>query len=128
MKLVYYTTKTKNTEKLVKKIDGYDIISIGSDTIISEPYILFTGTYARNDGTGAVHPVVIKFLNKNHNLIKGVVSTGNRNFGKYFAYAADIISQKCKVPIVHKAEFFGTTEDINIIKEKLKKIEDEEYQ
>lgn len=119
--IVYFSTKTGNTKRFVDKL-GYESVAITPDLVIDKPYVLVVGTYARNDGSGAVAPQVIKFLNNNRRHIKGVVAGGNRNFGKHFAYAGDVISEKCKTDIIHKFELFGTEQDVEITKEKIKGI------
>lgn len=82
--------------------------------IIEEPYILVCPTFAGDDGSGAVPKQVIHFLNmaNNRSLIRGVIASGNRNFGKYYGYAGKVISQKCNVPFLYKFELMGTKEDI----------------
>lgn len=120
--IVYFSTKTGNTKRFVEKIKNTDSICIQPNLIINKPFVLFTATYAKNDGSGAVHPSVIKFLNNNKNNIIAVVGGGNRNFGEHFAYAADIISYKCNIPILHKFELFGNDEDVEFIEYNMSKL------
>ena len=119
--IVYFSTKTGNTKKFVEKL-GCESVALTSDMIVSKPFILAVGTYAKNDGSGAVHPTVIEFLKKNRHLMEGVVAGGNRNFGRHFAYAADVISVKCGTDIIHKFELFGNESDVDIVKDKMGKI------
>ena len=110
--IVYFSSKTGNTRRFVEKLGFENSVAITPNLIVNEPFILVTGTYARNDGTGAVHPSVIKFLNNNKDHIKGVVAGGNRNFGHHFAFAGDVISYKCKVELLYKFELFGNDTDV----------------
>lgn len=91
---------------------------------ITEPYVLISPTYADDDGSKAVPKQVIRFLNdpNNRNLMQGVISSGNRNFGEMFAYAGTVISKKCKVPFLYKFELSGTPEDIVNVRAGIKKL------
>lgn len=110
MNICYYSSKTSNTEKFVETL-GYDSQRIIKGLEVNEPFVLFVPTYARADGTGAVHKTVIDFLKINRHLIRGVVGAGNRNFGNLFAYSADVVSARCKVPLLYKFELRGTDTD-----------------
>jgi protein involved in ribonucleotide reduction len=122
MQLYYQSSKTRNTERFVKKLDVPESFRISKGLITTDRFVLVLPTYARNDGTGAVHKSVVDFINLNHDRLIGVIGGGHRNFGRYFAAAANIISKKCKVPILHKFELFGTDEDVYITQEKLKEL------
>lgn len=81
---------------------------------VSEPYVLVVPTYGGGRGTSAVPKQVIKFLNdpENRQWIRGVVATGNTNFGAAYCLAGDIISDKCEVPVLYRLEILGTDEDV----------------
>jgi protein involved in ribonucleotide reduction len=81
---------------------------------ISSPYILFIPTYAANDGRGAIPKSIVKFLNNQNNrtLLKGIVASGNKNFGSNFCLAGDLISNKCDVPVLYRYELRGTQHDV----------------
>jgi protein involved in ribonucleotide reduction len=51
--------------------------------------------------------------------LRGVIGTGNTNFGEHYCKAAEMISRKTGVPIIARVEIFGTNEDVNKIKERL---------
>lgn len=88
---------------------------------VDEPYVLITPTYGGGNQHGAVPRPVIKFLNdeKNRSFIRGVIAGGNTNFGKYYCWAGDIISAKCKVPFMYKFELLGTPTDVDVVKKGL---------
>jgi len=71
-------------------------------------------TYGGGREGGAVPKQVIKFLNEESNraLIRGVIASGNTNFGSTYCLAGKIVSQKCVVPLVHCFEILGTSEDV----------------
>ena len=120
--LVYFSSVSGNTARFIEKL-GLPAIRIpvhGSETpTIDEPYVLVTPTYGggrgRGEEKGAVPKQVIRFLNeeRNRQLIRGVISAGNTNFGESFGLAGDIISRKCNVPHLYRLELFGTPEDID---------------
>lgn len=92
--------------------------------VATEPFILITPTYGGGVDKGAVPKQVIKFLNNplNRELLKGVISTGNTNFGTAYCLAGDIISAKCKVPHLYRLEILGTSEDVTNVKEILEEV------
>lgn len=57
-------------------------------------------------------------LNDTHNraLIRGVIASGNRNFGDAYGRAGDVISQKCGVPWLYRFELMGTQSDIDNVR------------
>lgn len=89
---------------------------------ISEPFILMTPTYADGEGKGAVPKQVIRFLNdeKTRGFLRGVIASGNRNFGRFYAHAGEVISKKCQVPYLYRFELMGTEEDVKIVKDRMK--------
>ena len=84
------------------------------DITADEPFILFTPTYGGGGHGGEVPKQVIRFLNvpANRELLRGVVSFGNTNFGSSYCVAGDIIARKCEVPHLARVELFGTPEDV----------------
>ena len=125
--IVYFSTKSENTKRFVERFDipnaRIPLNKEQEELIIDQPFVLVTPTYGGGYQKGAVPSQVIKFLNneQNRQFIKGVISTGNTNFGNGFCLAGSIISEKCKVPNIASIELFGTKEDAelltNIIKE-----------
>jgi protein involved in ribonucleotide reduction len=49
-------------------------------------------------------------------LIRGVIASGNRNFGEAYGRAGDVISQKCDVPYLYRFELMGTQDIENVRK------------
>jgi protein involved in ribonucleotide reduction len=81
-------------------------------------------TYADDDGSKAVPKQIIRFLNNvsNREMLRGVIGTGNRNFGHLFGYAANVIARKCDVPILYKFELSGTETDVENVRQGLEKL------
>jgi protein involved in ribonucleotide reduction len=89
--------------------------------VMTEPFVLVAPTYGRPNGSGAVPPQVVKFLNEetNRRLLRGVLGAGNTNFGPDFCLAADKIAAKCGVPVLYKFELMGTPEDVRKVNQGL---------
>ncbi|WP_231916165.1 class Ib ribonucleoside-diphosphate reductase assembly flavoprotein NrdI [Microbacterium karelineae] len=116
--IVYFSSVSGNTERLVEKL-GMRAVRIPlhrrEDPLeVNEPFVLVTPTYGGGNGEGAVPKQVIRFLNdeRNRRWIRGVISTGNTNFGDAYCIAGDIISRKCRVPHLDRVELFGTPDDV----------------
>ncbi len=91
---------------------GRPATRILGETRVSEPYVLITPSYSDGEGRGAVAKPVIRFLNEHKGLIRGVIGSGNRNFGEHYALAAKIVAAKCNVPLLYTFELAGTDEDV----------------
>ena len=80
---------------------------------VDEPYILVVPTYGGGVAKKAVPVQVKKFLNgaANRAGIRGVIASGNTNFGEAFCMAGDMVAAKCKVPFMYYFELMGTQTD-----------------
>ena len=124
--LVYYSNYSENTKRFVEKVTDNGIripvrASDARDFCVARDYILVVPTY----GGGAEGPAIPKpvrvFLNNpaNRDLLRGVIGTGNTNFGEHYCKAADMISAKTGVPIIARVEITGTPEDVELVKKRL---------
>ena len=130
MDIVYFSSVSGQTHKFVGKLDGYTAYRLplrktDPEVHVSAPYVLVTPTYGAGRGHKSVPPQVIQFLNDstNRSLLRGVVAGGNRNYGAYFGHAADVISEKCEVPILGKFEITGFPGDAETIMNRIENIE-----
>ncbi len=123
-RIVYFSSVSENTHRFVQRLglpatriplhweDGFQV---------DDEYVLIVPTYGGGTVKGAVPKQVVKFLNAPHNraLIRGVISSGNTNFGTGYCIAGDIISSKCQVPYLYRYELLGTAEDVDRVREGL---------
>lgn len=85
---------------------------------VDESYILIVPSYGGGGTAGAVPRQVIRFLNDEHNraLLRGVIASGNRNFGEAYGRAGDVIARKYGVPWLYRFELMGTQSDIENVR------------
>lgn len=121
MDVVYFSNPvSNNTHRFVQKlkVTSHRIPFSKKDEPLHvvEPYVLILPTYGAGSDQGSVPQAVIRFLNyeDNRNLLRGVVGAGNTNFGRSFTKAADIVAQKCGVPVLHRFEILGTEKDVSL--------------
>ena len=116
--VVYFSSATGNTKRFVEKLgfpnSRIPLLPTEAPLLMKEPYVLIVPTYGGGNIKGAVPKQVIKFLNdeQNRSLLRGVIASGNTNFGKAYAIAGDIIAQKTGVPFMYKFELLGTPSDV----------------
>lgn len=126
--LVYFSTKSENTHRFVQKLGVRALrlplqASEAADMRLDEPYVLLTPTYGGGGVKGAVPRPVIEFLNQPGNRagIRGVMASGNTNFGEAFCLAGKIVAQKCNVPYLYSFELLGTEDDVLKVRKGLAK-------
>ncbi|WP_188702179.1 class Ib ribonucleoside-diphosphate reductase assembly flavoprotein NrdI [Microbacterium nanhaiense] len=125
--IVYFSSVSGNTERFVEKLgmraQRIPLYKRDDALEVNEPFVLISPTYGGGNGEGAVPKQVIRFLNDegNRRWIRGVISTGNTNFGDAYCIGGDIISRKCKVPHLDRVELFGTPEDVSRVTRGLEK-------
>lgn len=109
---LYYESKTGNVDRFINKvtqITGWKATRIQEDTVAVDHGHLITYTI----NFGKVPEKTLNFMNKYTHLIDSVSSSGNRNWGRNFAVAADKLSEEFDKPLAFKFELSGTLVDIN---------------
>jgi protein involved in ribonucleotide reduction len=111
--MIVYASRTGNVRYIVDKLDlpNSEIIE---GLVVQSPYFLFTYT----DGLGDIPKKVEEFLSVKDNQVnlKGIIVSGNINFGDSFCKPAELISKKFNVPIIRKIDLRGTNDDIQEIR------------
>ena len=127
--IIYFSNYSGNTKRFVEKLDIHATrIPIAWDadnpTIANNRYVLFVPTYGGGSESSAIPRQVRYFLNipANRDLLVGVVGLGNTNFGEHYCKAAEMISRKTGTPIIARVEIFGTSEDVQTVKDRLEKL------
>lgn len=125
--LVYFSSASENTSRFITNC-ALDELGINVYRIplraneppleVREPYVIVVPTYGGGNAAKAVPPQVKRFLNshENRSFIRGVIASGNTNFGEAFCAAGDIIAAKCKVPFMYYFELMGTQEDVQKVR------------
>ena len=122
---MYFSSTSENTHRFVGKL-GFRSARIPlrpkeAPLAVDEEYVLLVPTYGGGSVKGAVPKQVIKFLNDSHNrsLCRGVIASGNTNFGEAYCLAGDIIASKLGVPFLYRYELLGTPTDVVRVQEGL---------
>lgn len=131
--IIYFSNVSENTKRFVEKLDkNANRIPLKWDDanpfLAKEEYVLVVPTYGGGNGQHAIPKAVRKFLNirENRDNLRGVIGTGNTNFGEHYCKAAEMISAKTGVPLIARVELLGTEEDVNKITERLRLLYDNE--
>lgn len=127
--IVYFSKQSENTHRFVQKL-GLSATRIpltweGDEPFtVAKPYVLVVPTYGGNKEDKQIPEQVVDFLNLkvNRDLLKGVIGTGNTNFGETYCRAAELICAKTGVPLVYRVELLGTPNDIEETLERLEKL------
>ncbi|MEK4705790.1 class Ib ribonucleoside-diphosphate reductase assembly flavoprotein NrdI [Bacillus sp. FSL H8-0512] len=125
--LITYDSMTGNVQRFVYKITNnnyFNVKKITEDTMITEPFIHITYTI----GFGEVPKLTQIFIHNNKEKLRGICSSGNRNWGNNFGLAANKIASQYNVPILLKFELAGTDSDVAKFLQEVKFIDNQHKQ
>ena len=111
MRYIYYDSKTGNVERFINKLrplKSWVFIKVNDDVIAENKGHLVTFT----TNFGEIPLNTQNFIEKNKDKLLSVSSSGNMNWGKLYALAADKISEKYNIPVLLKFELSGLNYDI----------------
>lgn len=128
---MYFSSASGNTARFVEgcrfDADGINVYRIplkagDAPLLVDEPFVLVVPTYGGGVIEKAVPIQVKRFLNdqRNRRWIRGVIASGNTNFGEAYGVAGDIIAAKCHVPLLYRFELMGTSEDRQTVRNGLR--------
>ncbi len=117
MKLIYYSI-TGNTKKIARKIADYKYEEITPNLIVDEDFVIITSS----TGFGLPQDEVKEFLENNRVHLKGVIGSGNRNWGRNFCKGSKRIAEHFNVPYLYSVELAGNTYDIARSKKKIEEL------
>ncbi|WP_422614359.1 class Ib ribonucleoside-diphosphate reductase assembly flavoprotein NrdI [Bifidobacterium thermophilum] len=129
--VVYFSSASENTARFIANCRlpevGLNVYRIplrpkDAPLVVNEPFVIVVPTYGGGDISKALPPQVRRFLNDrgNRSLLRGVIASGNTNFGDAFCAAGDVIAAKCHVPFLYSFELTGTPEDMRKVREGLR--------
>ncbi|ATZ18885.1 ribonucleotide reductase [Williamsoniiplasma somnilux] len=117
--VVYFSSTSNNTHRFIQKLNFTNFripCEIEEEISVNQDYVIVCPTYSGGGEltSGAVPKQVIKFLNNENNrkYCRGVIASGNTNFGDTFAIAGPILSKKLNVPLLYQFELLGTNQDV----------------
>lgn len=124
--IVYFSSTSGFTHTFIEKLGqpALRIPLLTSDVdnfTIDEDCVLISPTYAtmKRDGIprGFVPRQVVRFLGNEQNRckVRGVIGTGNLQFGEDYARSGDSISAKLEIPMLYRFELSGTDNDVRIV-------------
>ncbi|MCL3777672.1 MULTISPECIES: class Ib ribonucleoside-diphosphate reductase assembly flavoprotein NrdI [unclassified Actinomyces] len=126
--LVYFSSASQNTHRFVQRVGRPATrIPLRPRTEgmiqVSRPYVILVPTYGGGDLSKALPRQVAQFLNipANRRLLRGVISSGNTNFGTAYCAAGPIIAGKCHVPDMYRFELLGTDDDVATVRQGLER-------
>ncbi|WP_123042507.1 class Ib ribonucleoside-diphosphate reductase assembly flavoprotein NrdI [Cohnella candidum] len=109
--MIAFASRTGNIRYIVSRLQ-LPAVEIEEGRTLSEPYLLFTYT----DGLGEVPQQVKRFMERNGRYCRGVIVSGNSNFGhQVFGGAGDAIARQWQVPLVRKIDMRGFADDYEAI-------------
>lgn len=124
--IVYFSNYSENTKRFVERLTDAGIRiptkpSAARNFTVDREYVLVFPTYGGGNESPAIPKSVKIFLNHpaNRDLLRGVIGTGNTNFGEHYCKAADLVCAKTGVPLIARIEIMGTPEDVETIKGRL---------
>lgn len=119
---VAYLSITGNVTQFIKKLNlsKDDIIEIGENINpepINDEFILIAPTY-EEDMTFPLND----FLDENHSYCKGIIGSGNRNFGDDgYCFTAKDLSKEYNIPVIYDFEYAGLDSDVLKVKDLIDK-------
>lgn len=125
MVAVAYYSITGQTKKFVTKtgLEAHEITDELPQYEMKDDYVLITPSYQ-----DFMMDSIVDFLNYKDNKKKliGIIGCGNRNFNDLFAQTAKKLSVTLNVPILYLLEFSGSAEDVQNVRNIIKKLDNGE--
>lgn len=105
--MIAYASRTGNVSFVISKLNLPNI-EISEGLHLKVPFLLFTYT----DGLGDVPARVSFFMKHNHPYCRGVIVSGNSNFGHdVFGMAGDKLAMEYGIPLICKLDLRGFPQD-----------------
>lgn len=110
--MIAFASRTGNVRYIVSRLQ-LPAMEIDGTNMLKIPFLLMTYT----DGFGEVPAPVRSFMERCGSYCRGVIVSGNSNFGHHqYGRAGDELAQQWQVPLVRKIELRGFKEDYEAIR------------
>ncbi|MBO9605251.1 MAG: class Ib ribonucleoside-diphosphate reductase assembly flavoprotein NrdI [Paenibacillaceae bacterium] len=110
--MIAYASRTGNVRFIISRLQ-LPAVEIEEGRTIGEPFLLFTYT----DNLGEIPPRVKAFMAGSGTYCRGVIVSGNSNFGhRLFGAAGDAIARQWQIPLVRKIDMRGFADDYEAIR------------
>lgn len=109
--MIYFVSRTGNVQSIVSKLGLHTVNIADMDAPPNQNFVLFTYT----DGLGAVPPIVKEFMEQHNHLCRGIICSGNTNFGQHYCGAGIKLSEQYGIPLGCKIDLRGVPSDLNAI-------------
>ncbi|MFD0669898.1 class Ib ribonucleoside-diphosphate reductase assembly flavoprotein NrdI [Cohnella sp. GCM10027633] len=110
--MIAFASRTGNVRYIVSRLQ-LPAIEIDAGSKLTQPFLLFTYT----DGLGEVPQLVKQFMDRNGSQCRGVIVSGNSNFGHHvFGGAGEAVARQWRVPLVRKIDMRGFADDYEAIR------------
>lgn len=103
--MIVYFSRTGNVKHICESLA---LPYTNENEYKNEEFILFTYT----DGVGKLPLQVAQFMRKHGGMCRGVLTSGNSNFGSNYCMAGKIVSRQYRVPLGPCFDLRGTEENI----------------
>jgi len=120
--LVVYLSLTGNTRRFVEKLDmkSLEINQMQPEVEVNEDYVFILPTYS--DELTDIAERFITYKN-NKKYLKGIIGSGEKNFGTKYIFSAKDLSKRVNAPIIFDFEKSGNNTDIETFKKEVYRIE-----
>ena len=109
--MIVYASRTGNVRAIVQKL-GLPAKELSQVSTVDSPFLLITYT----DGLGSIPPTVERFMESYYSFCRGIIVSGNRNFGHaFFGRAGDLLAERYHLPLVEKLDLRGTVTNYEVI-------------
>lgn len=121
MKVVFFSL-TGNVRRFVRTLADYPALEITQTNPfveVNEPFVFIAPAYEKE-----ATEIAWDFMSTadNASFCKGIIGSGNLNFDSLYIFTAKDLARDYQVPLLDSFEYFGTSKDIERIKEKINAI------
>ena len=107
--LIVFISITGKIASFLKKTGHEPCLQINTGKeVVTQPFFLICGSI----GFGEPAPQLLAFLENNHHYLKGIIGSGNKNWGSLYGKAPRDVAEKYGVPLLFLFESAGNSHDL----------------